>query len=151
MAVSGALEGSNLCGRPEKDDFVDSRGYPTVLVVGRDRFGGGAARQCRRDDVAMVLWLCHGVFDSLAVDAVRKLDVSCPPQAIRGSSLVAGNARALGSSFPQWSVYGSSWLVVVGAARALGSSSPQRSVLRSSLAGAASGPSGLFLVEMLKV
>ena len=34
------LGGQILYGRPEKDDFVDSRGYPTVLAVGRDRFGG---------------------------------------------------------------------------------------------------------------
>ena len=32
MAVTGALEGSNLGGRPEKDDFIGSRGYPTVLA-----------------------------------------------------------------------------------------------------------------------
>lgn len=44
------LRGRIMCGRPEKDDFVDSRGYPTVLAVGRDRFGGGTARQCRRSD-----------------------------------------------------------------------------------------------------
>ncbi|CAI6351184.1 unnamed protein product [Macrosiphum euphorbiae] len=36
----------------------------------------------------MALWLCHGVFDSLAVDVVKKLDVSYPPQAIRGLSMV---------------------------------------------------------------
>jgi len=50
-----------MCGRPEKDDFVDSRGYPTVLAVGRDRFGGGTACQCRRNDIATALWRCHGV------------------------------------------------------------------------------------------
>ncbi|CAI6360672.1 unnamed protein product [Macrosiphum euphorbiae] len=99
----------------------------------------------------MASWLCHGVFDSLAVDVVKKLDVSYPPQAVRGPWIVDGNAGTLGSSFPQWSLYGSSWLVVVGAARAFGSSSPRRSGLGSSLAGAASGPSGLFLVELLKV
>lgn len=60
-----------------------------------------------------------GVLDSLAVNAGRELDISCPPQAIRRSSLVVGIAGAFGSSFPQLS-----WLVVVGTARALGSSSP---------------------------